>query len=85
MTIHTYNIGKYKTKTCNVYFKSMRSDNLKRHMKKQERGNGDNIVIVLNKTVIVLNKTNKIKGCVFIVRLYLYHYPGSFGNKQSCE
>ena len=31
-------------KTCNVCFKAMRSDNLKRHMKKHERRNEDNIV-----------------------------------------
>merc|ERR1711954_169775 len=29
-------MGKHKTKTCNVCFKSMRSDNLKRHMKKHD-------------------------------------------------
>ena len=37
-------MGRHQTKTCNVCFKSMRSDNLKKHMKKHERGNDDNIV-----------------------------------------
>ena len=41
---HTCNMGRHKTKTCNVCFKSMRSDYLKKHMKKHERGNDDNIV-----------------------------------------
>ena len=41
---HTCNMGRHQTKTCNVCFKSMRSDKLKKHMKKHERGNDDNIV-----------------------------------------
>merc|ERR1712025_414381 len=36
-------MGKRKTKTCNVCYKSMRGDNLKKHMKKHERGNEDNV------------------------------------------
>ena len=40
---HTCNMGKHKTKTCNVCYKSMRGDNLKKHMKKHERGNEDNV------------------------------------------
>merc|ERR1711954_342530 len=40
---HTCNMGRNQTKTCNVCFKSMRSDNLKKHMKKHERGNEDNV------------------------------------------
>ena len=31
-------------KTCNVCFKSMRGDNLKKHMKRHERENEDNVV-----------------------------------------
>ena len=41
---HTCNMGRNQTKTCNVCFKSMRGDVLKRHMKKHERGNDDNII-----------------------------------------
>ena len=41
---HTYNMGKHKTKTCNVCFKAMRSDNFKRHMKKHDGKTEDNIV-----------------------------------------
>ena len=37
-------MGRNQTKTCNVCFKSMRSDYLKKHMKKHERGNDDNII-----------------------------------------
>ena len=37
-------MGRHKAKTCNVCFKSMRSDYLKKHMKKHERGNDDNII-----------------------------------------
>ena len=32
-------MGRNQTKTCNVCFKTMRSDNLKKHMKKHGRGN----------------------------------------------
>ena len=35
-------VGNLK-KTCNVCYKSMRGDNLKKHMKKHERGNEDNV------------------------------------------
>ena len=38
-------MGRQKTKTCNVCFKAMRSDHLKTHMKRHERGHEDNIVI----------------------------------------
>merc|ERR1712082_260885 len=41
---HTCNMGRYQTMTCDVCFKSMRGNNLKKHMKKHERGNDDNIV-----------------------------------------
>merc|ERR1711954_145219 len=44
VTIHTSNMGKNLKKTCNVCFKSMRGDNLKRHMKKHERGNEYNFI-----------------------------------------
>ena len=44
VTIHTYNMGKHKTKTCNVCFKSMRGDKLKKHMKKHDGKTEDNIV-----------------------------------------
>ena len=37
-------MGRNKTKTCNVCFKSMRSDNLKKHMKRHERENEDNFI-----------------------------------------
>ena len=37
-------MGRHQTKTCDVCFKSMRGDVLKRHMKKHERGNHDNII-----------------------------------------
>ena len=37
-------MGRNQTKTCNVCFKSMRSDNLKKHMKRHERGNEDNFI-----------------------------------------
>ena len=37
-------MGKHKTKTCNVCFKSMRGDNLMRHMKKHDEKTEDNIV-----------------------------------------
>ena len=37
-------MGRNQTKTCNVCFKSMRGDNLKRHMKKHERGNEYNFI-----------------------------------------
>ena len=37
-------MGRNQTKTCDVCFKSMRGDVLKRHMKKHERGNDDNII-----------------------------------------
>ena len=43
MTIHTYNMGKHKTKTCNVCFKSMRGDKLKKHMKKHDGKTEDNV------------------------------------------
>ena len=41
---HTCNMGRHKAKTCNVCFKSMRGDNLKKHMKKHQGENEDNIV-----------------------------------------
>ena len=41
---HTCNMGRNQTKTCNVCFKSMRGDNLKKHMKKHERGYEDNFI-----------------------------------------
>ena len=41
---HTCNMGRNQTKTCNVCFKSMRGDNLKKHMKKHERGNEYNFI-----------------------------------------
>ena len=41
---HTCNMGKHKTKTCDVCFKSMRDDILKRHMKKHDVKTEDNIV-----------------------------------------
>merc|ERR1711954_232416 len=44
VTIHTSNMGKNLKKTCNVCFKSMRGNNLKRHMKKHERGNEYNFI-----------------------------------------
>merc|ERR1711954_27568 len=44
VTIHTYNMGRNQTKTCDVCFKSMRSDNFKRHMKKHDWKTEDNIV-----------------------------------------
>ena len=37
-------MGKHKTKTCNVCFKSMRGDKLKKHMKKHDGKTEDNIV-----------------------------------------
>ena len=46
VTTHTCNMGRHKTMTCNVCFKSMRGDNLKKHMKKHERenANDDNVL-----------------------------------------
>merc|ERR1711954_602100 len=44
VTIHTYNMGKNLKKTFNVCFKSMRGNNLKRQMKKHERGNEYNFI-----------------------------------------
>ena len=41
---HTCNMVRNLRKTCNVCFKEMRGDNLKKHMKKHERGNDDNII-----------------------------------------
>ena len=37
-------VGRHKTKTHSVCFKSMWGDHLKRHMKRHERGKEDNIV-----------------------------------------
>ena len=37
-------MGRHQTKTCNVCFKAMRGDHLKRHMKRHERENEDNFV-----------------------------------------
>ena len=37
-------MGRHQTKICNVCFKTMRSDNLKKHMKKHEGENEDNIM-----------------------------------------
>ena len=37
-------MGRKQTKTCDVCFKTMRSDVLKRHMKRHERENEDNVV-----------------------------------------
>ena len=41
---HTCNMGRHQTKTCNVCFKAMRSNNLERHIKKHERKTEDNII-----------------------------------------
>ena len=41
---HTCNMGRHQTKTCKVCFKSMRGNNLKRHMKKHDRGNDENFI-----------------------------------------
>ena len=41
---HTCNMGRHKTKTCDVCFKSMRGDILKRHMKKHDGKTEDNIL-----------------------------------------
>ena len=40
---HTCNMVRNLRKTCNVCYKEMRGDNLKKHMKKHERGNEDNV------------------------------------------
>ena len=37
-------MGRNQAKTCNVCFKTMRGDHLKRNKKKHEGGNEDNIV-----------------------------------------
>ena len=41
-------MGRHKTKTCNVCFKTMRGDNLKRHMMRRdhltEQENDDNVM-----------------------------------------
>ena len=37
-------MGRHKTKTCDVCFKSMRGDNLMKHMKRPQRENEDNVV-----------------------------------------
>ena len=37
-------MGRHQTKTCNVCFKAMRSNNLERHIKKHERKTEDNII-----------------------------------------
>ena len=34
-------MGRHQTKTCNVCFKSIRSDNLKKHIKRHEREKED--------------------------------------------
>ena len=41
---HTCNMGRNQTKTCDVCFKSMRGDKLKKHMKKHDGKTEDNIV-----------------------------------------
>ena len=44
VTIHGYNIGKYKTESWNVCFKSMRGDKFKKNIKRHDWKNEDNII-----------------------------------------
>ena len=48
----TCNMGISKPKTCNVCFKTMRGDNLGRHMKKHERQNEDNVATNVEETCL---------------------------------
>ena len=63
-------MGRHQTKTCNVCFKAMRGDHLKRHMKRHEEktGHEDNVVTyglnngeTVNEDTIITNGMKK--GC----------------------
>ena len=44
VTIHGYNIGKYKTESSNVCLKSMRGDKFKKNIKRNDWKKEDNII-----------------------------------------